>query len=141
MNVAIDLPGKIPLGSLATMMPLRLIPGSGWTEHLPFAFWLVEHLTPRLIVELGVQSGASYSAFCQAVSLLGLPARCIGVDAFAGDPHAGFYGPEILEELRAFHDPFYVRFSTLVQGTFDSALGQVADGSVDLLHIDGSHFY
>ena len=35
---------------------------SSWTEHVPFAFWLVDALRPATIVELGVEKGISYSA-------------------------------------------------------------------------------
>jgi hypothetical protein len=33
----------------------------------------------------------------------------------------------------------YSAFSTLIRLTFDDALGDFADGSLDLLHIDGRH--
>jgi GT2 family glycosyltransferase len=114
---------------------------SAWNEHIPFAFWLVEHLRPTSIVELGVHTGLSYSAFCQAVKELQIECRCIGIDTFEGDPHAGVYGPEILQGLKDYHDPLYSDFSTLIQDTFDRVRMQVPDNSVDLLHIDGAHFY
>ena len=50
-----------------------LINGSAWLEHAPFGFWIVEALRPRMIVELGVHGGFSYSVFCQAVQRLHLP--------------------------------------------------------------------
>lgn len=112
-----------------------------WLGHVPFAFWLVEALRPRTIVELGTHTGTSYCAFCQAVSHLSLPAACWAVDTWKGDPQAGFYGEEVLEALRAHHDPRYGAFSTLLRLTFDEALAQFSDGSIDLLHIDGRHGY
>ena len=58
-----------------------------------------------------------------------------------GDEQTGEYGPEVLAELREFHDSRFGRFSELLQTSFDEALARVPDGSVDLLHIDGFHRY
>ncbi|RKH68602.1 class I SAM-dependent methyltransferase [Corallococcus aberystwythensis] len=126
---------------LCLTQPLRLLASSAWVEHVPFAMFLVDLLRPATLVELGAHTGVSYSAFCQAVDALKLETRCHAVDTWKGDPHAGFYGADVLADLRAHHDPLYSRFSQLHAMTFDEALGQFADGSVDLLHIDGNHTY
>lgn len=47
----------------------------------------------------------------------------------------------MLEDLRRHHDERYARFSRLVRATFAEAVAQFADGSIDLLHIDGNHTY
>ena len=120
--------------------PRRLAP-SGWTRHIPFGMLLVELVEPRLVVELGTYTGVSYCAFCQAVETLDLSTRCFAVDTWEGDPQTGFYGPEILQDLRDHHDPLYGDFSRLLQTTFDDALSDFEDGSIDLLHIDGLHSY
>jgi glycosyltransferase involved in cell wall biosynthesis len=120
--------------------PARVAP-SHWTEHIPFAMWLVSALRPRVFVELGTYFGTSYCAFCQAIAALGLPARAFAVDTWIGDPHNGQNGPEVLDDLRAHHDPLYGRFSTLIASTFDEAAERFADREIDLLHIDGYHVY
>jgi hypothetical protein len=119
--------------------PARLVEPSAWLAHVPFAMWLVGALKPRMIVELGVHTGNSYCAFLQAAQTLGLDTRCFGIDHWYGDEHAGHYGDEIYQEFRAYHDPRYETFSTLLRSSFEEALPYFSDGSVDLLHIDGFH--
>ncbi len=114
---------------------------STWYGHVPFANWLIAASRPRLIVELGTHNGVSYAAFCEAVARYGVDARCYAVDTWEGDEHAGHYGDQVFEALRRFHDPRYAAFSELLRCTFQQALPQFADGSVDLLHIDGFHTY
>lgn len=114
---------------------------SAWIEHVPFAFWLVDVLRPRVIVELGTYTGVSYSAMCQAVKSLGLSTSCFAVDTWTGDEHAGFYSEDIYDEFATFHDRHYGAFSRLVRSTFDDALHHFDDGTIDLLHIDGLHTY
>lgn len=122
-------------------LPERLTDVPSWHEHLPFAMFLVDILRPGTIVELGTHAGDSYCAFCQVVNELGLQTRCHAIDSWKGDPHSGFYGAEVLEDLRTYHDPRYGSFSSLIQSTFDDALQYFTDGSIDLLHIDGFHSY
>src|SRR6266446_6257059 len=114
---------------------------SAWIEHVPFAFWLVDVLRPRKIVELGTYNGVSYSAMCQAVKTLGMATSCFAIDTWKGDENAGFYGENIYRDFAAFHDQRYGTFSRLVRSTFDDAVDHFQDGSIDLLHIDGLHTY
>lgn len=120
--------------------PDRIAP-SAWLEHVPFAFWLVDVLRPKTIVELGTHFGVSYSAMCQAVSSLGLAASCYAIDTWKGDEQAGFYDESVFHEFSEFHDRRYGSFSRLVRSTFDEALGHFGDETIDLLHIDGRHAY
>ena len=46
-----------------------------------------------------------------------------------------------LSRLKEDHDSRYAGFSQLIQSTFAAALDYFEDQSVDLLHIDGRHFY
>jgi len=121
--------------------PTRTGVVSAWYGHVPFAQWLVAALRPRRLVELGTHNGVSYAAFCGAIAHLGLDTSCYAVDTWQGDEHAGGYGDEVYEDLRRFHDPLHGAFSELMRCRFDQALPHFADGSIDLLHIDGFHTY
>jgi hypothetical protein len=114
---------------------------SAWWGHVPFASWLVTTLRPRCLVELGSWYGVSYFTFCQAVLAADLACRCHAVDTWEGDPHAGIYGPEVHAEFARFNDALYASISTIHRMTFDEAAAGFAEGSVDLLHIDGLHTY
>jgi hypothetical protein len=116
------------------------ITGSAWLEHAPFGFWIVDALRPRTIVELGVHGGFSYSVFCQAVQRLHLATRCFAIDSWRGDEHAGYYGNDVYDALCS-HNRRYDGFSRLIRSEFSDACGEFADGSIDLLHIDGCHGY
>ncbi|MGZ6007499.1 MAG: class I SAM-dependent methyltransferase [Rhizomicrobium sp.] len=111
---------------------------SAWIEHAPFGFWLMDALRPRMIVELGVHRGFSYFVFCQAVRRLQLQARCFAIDSFEGDEHAGFYGNDVYEDVVR-RNRRYDGFSQVIRSTFAEACDQFADGSIDVLHIDGCH--
>jgi hypothetical protein len=121
------------------LQPERLVHPPSWLEHIPFAFWLMDVLRPRLFVELGTHSGNSYAALAQAARHLGLRTAGYAVDTWTGDPQAGFYPESVYEDFKAWHDRRYASFSTLVRSTFDEALRHFEDGAIDLLNIDGYH--
>jgi GT2 family glycosyltransferase len=114
---------------------------SAWIEHAPFAFWLVDALRPRRFVELGAHHGYSYFAFCQAVQRLGSGTAAYAIDTWAGDEHAGFYDDSVFNAVRDHNRARYPSFSTLLRSTFEAASPYFEDRSVDLLHVDGRHFY
>jgi hypothetical protein len=116
------------------------LPLTAWAEHGPFAMWLVQALQPKRIVELGTHYGYSYFAMCQAVKQAKLSTDCFAVDTWAGDEHAGLYSEDVFDCVRAENNQ-YADFSTLLRKTFAEALNDIEDGSVDLLHVDGRHFY
>jgi hypothetical protein len=127
--------------NIAFCMPRRLTDVDGWHLHIPFAFVITAMLKPKKFVELGTHKGDSYCAFCQAVDAFALNTVCYAVDSWQGDEQTGFYGGEVLEELRAYHDFIYGGFSSLTKCLFDDALDYFSEGSIDLLHIDGQHTY
>ncbi|MGO9571117.1 MAG: class I SAM-dependent methyltransferase [Desulfomonilaceae bacterium] len=120
--------------------PAKVVP-SGWIEHIPFAFLLIQCHQPSLFVELGTEQGASYCAFCQAVDLLRLSTKCYAVDTWEGDEHTGPYSEEIFQELLQYNATYYSSFSSLLRMRFDEALDRFDDRTIDLLHIDGCHTY
>lgn len=125
----------------ASFAPEWLKEPYSWVGHIPFASWLVRVGKPRVIVELGTHSGNSYFAICQAVKQYETGSKCYAVDTWQGDAHALSYGVEIYEMVRKHNEEYYASFSTLLRMTFDEALSNFEDASVDLLHIDGLHTY
>lgn len=134
-------PWCIPIDQCCFDYPERLVSPNAWAAHIPFAFWLIQVARPLMLVELGVHTGNSYAAFCQAIQRERLPTQCFGVDSWQGDPQAGFYGDEVYQELAGWHDARYTNFSRLVRASFDEAADHFSAGSIDLLHIDGLHTY
>jgi hypothetical protein len=129
------------LSAASFWAPERVGPQIAWLEHAPFAFWLMESLRPKVVVELGTHGGFSYFTLCQSVQSLSLDSRCYAVDTWQGDEHAGFYDENVFQELEEHNRRHYSAFSSLIRSTFDEALPYFADRSIDLLHIDGRHFY
>lgn len=127
---------------IAAFTPRPMQSPSAWLGHLPFAAWVIQEVSPKKFVELGTHYGHSYFSFCQSVVEAGLPTQCYAVDTWQGDEHAGKYSEELFAGVNAHNKEFhYSGFSHLLRMTFDDALGKFADGSIELLHIDGLHTY
>ncbi len=114
---------------------------TGWERHIPFAFYLVDTLRPKLFVELGTWNGLSYLAFCQAIAWLHLDdTKAVSVDSWGGDQGGFEYdGDEIFALVSKASERY--PFSRLIRADFADAAAQFDDGSIDLLHIDGDHHY
>ena len=117
----------------------RIYGVGAWTSHLHFAYDLVATLKPAVLVELGVDRGESYFAFCQAAVENQTGTRCFGIDTWRGDQQAGGYDETTFAEVSEHNQAHYATFSTLLRSGFDEALGQFEPGSIDVLHIDGLH--
>lgn len=139
-KILLDIISELNIGDEFFWMPDRLVPFEHWVGHIPFIFWLMKVSKPARFVELGTHRGNSYCAMCQAVATLQLGSTGTAVDTWQGDVHMeredGLY-----EEVSAYHDPKYSAFSTLLRATFDQARPYFSDGSIDVLHIDGTHTY
>jgi GT2 family glycosyltransferase len=120
--------------------PKRIVE-SAWLRHIPFAFFLVELLKPKILVELGVHMGASFSSLCQAVKHFSTKTSCYGIDTFKGDEHASFYDESVYIDINDHITKEYGEFASLMKMTFDEGLDYFSDNSIDLLHIDGLHTY
>ena len=112
-----------------------------WVGHIPFASWVIHSIKPKIFVELGTHSGNSYFAFCQAIQENALNTKAYAVDTWQGDEHAGLYDETIWQDVKSYNDEQYEGFSTLIRKTFDDAVNEFENGSIDLLHIDGLHTY
>lgn len=140
VSQSLGIPGIITR-PISLEIPQYLSDVSSWHQHIPFAFWMIEALRPRILVELGTHKGDSYCAFLQAIEQLKLVTACYAVDNWQGDEHAGHYNQLVFEQLRQYHDSRYGGFSRLVRSNFDDAVDQFEDGCIDLLHVDGFHSY
>ena len=117
----------------------RIYGVGAWVGHLHFAYDLVAALRPRLLVELGVDRGESYFAFCQSAQENKTGTRCFGIDTWRGDQHAGGYDETTFEQVSAHNRENYEGFSTLIRSSFDEALDSFEPESIDVFHLDGLH--
>lgn len=115
---------------------------SPWSGHRNFAYDLVSFIRPNRIVELGTHYGCSFFAFLQASKDLTLTTEHVAVDTWTGEDHAGRYGEEVFELVnQTIQQCFESENVRILRKTFDEALEDIPNESVDLLHIDGFHSY
>jgi FtsZ-binding cell division protein ZapB len=139
-KLLLDWLGGTDLDSLINFRPVDLREPSAWLGHIPFAYWVIEKIKPRVFVELGTHTGASYFAFCQSISANKTGTKAYAVDTWIGDEHAGFYDESVFRSVEEANQ-MYKSFSTLLRTTFDEASKSFEDKTIDLLHIDGLHTY
>lgn len=117
----------------------RIYGVGAWTSHLHFAYDLVAAMKPAVLVELGVDRGESYFAFCQSAAENQTGTRCFGIDTWRGDPHAGGYDETTFAQVSVHNRANYETFSTLIRASFDDAREEFEPESINLLHLDGLH--
>ena len=117
----------------------RIYAVGAWTAHLHFAYDLVALLRPAVLVELGVDRGESYFAFCQSAAENKTGTRCFAVDTWRGDEQAGQYDETTFAQVAEHNRARYENFSTLMRCTFDAAVEKFSNASIDVLHLDGLH--
>lgn len=104
---------------------------TAWRGLEPFAHCLVRMIRPKIIVELGVDYGFSLielARYNEGVT--------IGVDHFQGDNQAGFRDIRDQAKKNTHDSGFNIR---LIEKSFDEAVGEFREGSIDILHVDGRH--
>ena len=102
---------------------------------------MISVLKPKTLVELGTHYGDSYFTFCQSIIENQISTKTYAIDHWLGDTHAGIYNEEVFERVNKYNETNYSEFSSLVRKTFDNAINDFDDNSIDLLHIDGHHSY
>src|SRR3989339_591792 len=116
--------------------------GWPWFGHKFFAYDFVRNFKPKIIVELGTHRGTSFWSFCQAVKDGEIDSQLFAVDTWKGEEHAGFYGEEVLEEVKEIQKKYYKDLKIkLIRKTFDESVADFENESIDMLHIDGLHTY
>ncbi len=126
--------------SLQRFEPKRMV-FSTWVDHLPFAYDLVEAISPKMVVELGVYNGLSFFTFCQAMIEHDVDGVAYAIDCWEGDAHTEGYDDSIYNDVATYARDHYRGVAYLMRTYFNDALAHFSDGSVDLLHIDGLHTY
>lgn len=113
-----------------------------WSGHRNFVYDLVSAFEPAVIAELGSHYGCSAFTFAQAVKDRGLDTAMYFVDTWEGDDFTKKYDNDVYTVFLKTVNEFYSDINiNMLRMTFDEAVGKFEDGSVDLLHIDGSHYY
>jgi hypothetical protein len=139
-NAAVADPMDPAWQSVLLELPICL-PQSAWLGHIPFLSLIFRLMRPSRYVELGVDLGASFLAACEASRREASATQCLGIDTWQGDPHVGVRDASLAFEGLTHVIAQNFAHARLMRTTFDEALGQCADGSIDLLHIDGMHTY
>lgn len=127
--------------SMASFQKPSYIVPSAWHEHAPFLSWLIEQQQPETYVELGVHHGFSYFVACEAAEKFSPGTRLYGVDHWKGDEHAGRVTEDVYSRVQEHNGAHYARRSRLIRDSFENASKGFSPASIDLLHIDGRHYY
>ena len=93
-----------PLSVRSVFWRSRYLGQSGFTHHLPLAFWVAEVSRPKLVVQVAMDDPQCYFAFCQAVDKLNLSARCLGFGEWGGET------AEVPAAIAAHNDQNYADF-------------------------------
>ena len=114
---------------------------SAWKGHEDFLAWLISTKRPDVYVEVGVYHGFSYFAACQIIKGLKLGTVVHGVDTW-GPGHCYTDNPEdAFIAVNKHNEENFKEFSHLIRKQSVDAAEEMADRSIDILHIDAGHSY
>lgn len=111
---------------------------TAWEGHILYIYSQIPIWKPKIIVELGVYYGHSLATMAESCLDHKLDTKLYGIDHFLGDEHSGEFGTEV-EDVATECLSKYPNV-TLIKKSFNRAL-EDWDKPIDLLHIDGRHFY
>ena len=111
---------------------------SAWEGHILYIYNQIQKWKPKTVVELGVYLGHSLATMAESCLNNNLDTKLYGIDHFQGDEHSGKFGRDI-EDIATECLSEYPNV-TLIKKSFNEALKDWK-GDIDLLHIDGRHFY
>lgn len=116
------------IASKAMFWRPRYLAESNWLQHVPFYFWLIEVLQPKLVVESNIDSAVGYFAICQAIDKLnqdGLIYGALGTNSDA-------------ESITTYNHEHYREFSSLTRQTEEKFIKDFSENSIDLLLVKSS---
>lgn len=113
---------------------------SAWYGHVVFGRFIVSLMKPTSIVELGVDKGLSFCAFCEEVKRNNIPCKVYGIDSWS-EGNLEISSIKDFANLLPIQLERYGNFSYLLPSKFEFAKELFQDKSIDLLHIDGNHYY
>lgn len=108
------------------------------TDHLCFAYDLVEALRPRLVVDIGTGAGAALSMLCQSMRDHDVDGSAYGIDTWADEDGKDEEDPTRWSELNGFLRTYLRGVYYLLKMAPADGLQHFANGSVDILRIDAA---
>lgn len=113
-----------------------------WSGHRNFVYDFVNYIRPEIVAELGSHYGCSAFTFAQAAKDFKFDTKMYFVDTWQGDDFTKKYDNDVYTVFSNTVDKFYSNQNiNMLRMTFDEAVEKFDDKSIDLLHIDGSHYY
>lgn len=113
-----------------------------WSGHRNFVYDFMNYVRPETVTELGSHYGCSAFTFAQAAKDFELDTKMFFVDTWQGDDFTKKYDNDVYTIFSNTVEKFYSNQNiNMLKMTFDEAVERFDDKSIDLLHIDGSHYY